>query len=163
MKKNKDSKLGKNLSEIIGNYRKTKSKFDFSQRKYIEDRIKVFKTILKNPNTEYYFDENEEVQLGKIIWDNCRYCMEDLTDIRNAQYPYNPKNAERFCSKSCMIQYSKQKKKIDSYGADLVIWGKDFVKIIFHHKCFNSNKKKPHWPLSFNLSIRSTRAKNFKG
>jgi hypothetical protein len=55
------------------------------------------------------------------------------------------------------------KKKVDAFGADLVIWGKDFVKIIFHHKCSNANIKKPHWPLSFELRIRSTRSRNFNG
>ena len=159
----KDPGIRQNLIEIIENFRKTKSKFSYSQRKYIENRIKVFKTILKNPNTEYYFDENGELQLGRIIWDECRYCMRDLKEIRDAQYPHNPKKAERFCSKNCTIRYSEMKKKVDNYEADLVIWGKDFVKIIFHHKCSNPSRKNPHWPLSFELPVRSTRAQNFNG
>ena len=158
-----DSEIRQNLLEIIENFSKTKSEFDFTQRKYIENRIKVFKTILKNPNTEYYFDENGELQLGRIIWDYCRYCMGDLKEMRDAQFPHNPKNAERFCSKSCTIRYSEMKKKVDDYEADFVIWGKDFLKIIFHHKCSNASRKSPHWPLSFELPVRSTRAKNFKG
>ena len=157
-----DSEIRHNLLEIIENFSKTKSEFDFTQRKYIENRIKVFKTILKNPNTEYYFDENGELQLGRIIWDYCRYCMKDLKEIRDAQYPYNPKKVERFCSKNCTIRYSEMKKKVEGYGADWVIWGKDFVKIIFHHKCSNSKRKSLHWPLSFELPVRNTRAKNFR-
>jgi hypothetical protein len=152
------------LSVIIQNYKENETQFDNLQRKYIEGRIKVFKTILKNPNTNYYFDENGEIQLGNIIWDNCRYCNRKLENIRNAEYPkLRGRNAERFCSKSCTTQFSKMKKKVDAFGADLVIWGKDFVKIIFHHKCSNANIKKPHWPLSFELRIRSTRSRNFNG
>ena len=158
----KDSEIRQNLIEIIENFRKTKSKFSYSQRKYIENRIKVFKTILKNPNTEYYFDENGELQLGRIIQDECRYCMIDLKEIRDAQYPYNPKKAERFCSKNCMIRYSEMKKKVEDYGADLVIWGKSFVRLIFEQKCDNTNRKKPHAAFTIDLPTRSTRAKNFR-
>ena len=162
MQKDNNLDFSNNLTQLIENFRKTEKEFGFLQREYIEDRIKVFKTILKNPNTDFYFDENGEMRLGNIIWDNCRYCNRELDEIRNAQFPKNAKNAERFCSKSCIIQYSKMKKKVDDYEADLVIWGKDFVKIIFQQKCSNSKRKSPHWPFSFELPVRSTRAKNFR-
>jgi len=157
-----DSEIRQNLVDVIESFRKTKSEFNYSQRKYIENRIKVFKTFLKNPNGDFHFDENGEIQIGPIIWDNCRYCNAELTEIRNDQFPNNARKAERFCSKSCMVQYSKMKKKVDNSKADLVIWGKDFVKIIFHHKCSNPKRKSLHWPLSFELPIRNTRSENFR-
>ncbi len=156
------SNFRQELSKIIENYRKIKHELNGLQRKYIEERIKVFKTILKNPNTDYYFDENDEIQLGKIIWDNCRYCNEKLDEIRNGQYPKLTRNVERFCSKSCIIQYSKKKKEINNYGADNIIWGKDFVKLYFQQKCDNPNRKKPHEPFIIELPTRITRAKNFR-
>jgi len=61
-----------------------------------------------------------------------------------------------------MVQHSKMKTRFEKLGADGIVWGKTFVRIIYHHKCNNSKRKKPHWPLQFDLPTRKTRADNFK-
>ena len=160
---NEGVELRKNLLTVIEEFKKIKNELSPNQQEYVKNRINIAKEILKNPNAEFHYDENEEIQLGRIIWDECRYCMKDLKEIRDSPYRFNSKNAERFCSKSCMVQYSKQKKKKKDFGADLIMWGKDFVKIIFYHKCTNQNKKISHWPLEFSIPVRSTRERNFNG
>ena len=46
--------------------------------------------------------------------------------------------------------------------ADRIIWGKSFVRMVFDHKCDNTDREKPHWPFMFDLPTRETRAKNFE-
>jgi len=151
------------LSKIITDFTKIKDTLDLQQRHYIENRIKVFKTILKHPKTDVYSDENGDTQIGKILHDRCLYCQDDLRLIRGAIYPGNPKKAERYCSKSCMVQHSKMEAKIEKFEADRVTWGEAFVRLIFDQKCDNTNRKKPHAPFTIDLPTRKTRSKNFKG
>lgn len=98
-----------------------------------------------------------------ILHNWCLYCQKDLEKLRVPDYPQFQKNAERYCSKSCMVQHSKMKARIEQYGADRIFWGETFVRIIFDHKCNNPKREKPHWPLQFDLPTRKTRAKNFRG
>lgn len=157
------SECNETLSKIKTSYEEKKNLLNPQLREYVENRIKVFKVILKNPKTPFYFDENVDVQLGHILQDRCLYCQKDLRGLREAIYPKNPKNAERFCSKSCMVQHSKMNAKIEKFAADRVTWGETFVRLIFDQKCNNINRKKPHAPFTIDLPTRKTRAKNFKG
>jgi len=161
LQKDSVSEISIGLSELIKNYKKTKSEFDFSQRKYIEDRIKVFKTILKNPKTPFYFDEKGNIQSGHILQDRCLYCNRDIHSMRNAIFPKKPKNAERYCSKSCMVQHSKMSAKIEKFGADRIIWGGTFVRLIFDQKCDNIDREKLHAPFTIDLPTRKNRTQNF--
>lgn len=151
------------LIKIITNFTQIKNTLDLQQRHYIENRIRVFKTILKHPKTDVYFSENGDIQIGKILHDRCLYCHKILGDMREAIYPKNPKNVERFCSKSCMVQHSKMNAKIEKFGADRVTWGETFVRLIFDQKCDNTNRKKLHAPFTIDLPTRKKRAQNFKG
>jgi len=151
------------LSKLIKNYEKRKKTLDQRQRNFVEKRINVFKKILRNPKTSFYFDQNNEIQLGKIQHDLCLYCQKDLQKLRHSSYPKFSKNTERYCSKSCMIQHSKMKAIIEKYGADRIFWGKYFVRLVYDQKCDNYKRKKPHGPLTVDLPTRKTRTKNFKG
>ena len=91
----------------------------------------------------------------------CLYCNTDLDSIRNPDYPKLARNPKRYCSKSCMVLHSKMASKRSVKEVDLITWGETFVRVIYHHKCNNPNRKTPHWPLSFDLPTRNTRGKNF--
>ena len=150
------------LSKIKIDYEEKKNSLNPQFRRYVEKRIKVFKAILKNPKTPFYFDENGDVQLGTILQDRCLYCNRDIHGMRDAIFPKHPKNAERYCSKSCIVQHSKMKAKIEKFGADRVIWGESFVRLIFDQKCDNIDREKPHAPFTIDLPTRKTRTQNFE-
>ena len=101
--------------------------------------------------------------MEKDLPDRCFYCQEDLKKLREASYPQFSKNAEKYCSKSCMIQHAKMKTRIEKYGADRIFWGKHFVRLVFDQKCNNPNRKALHGPLTVDLPTRKTRTENFKG
>lgn len=154
--------LRNSLTKLIQEYRRIKPNLTYNQKKIIENKIKIGKAFVKNPNTPSYINENNELVLGKILLDRCAYCNTDLREIRQPGYPGIPKEAERYCGKSCMVQHSKMKQLKKRYSANSITWGKNEVKLHYNFKCDNPKRKLPHY-YSVQLPTRKTRAKNYEG
>jgi len=52
----------------------------------------------------------------------CKLCCKNLDEIRNPNFPDIPRNVEKFCSKSHMIEYSKRKNIREIFKADGITW-----------------------------------------
>ena len=52
----------------------------------------------------------------------CQLCGKDLNEIRNAQFPSQPREVVKFCSKSHMVEYAKRKVIRKKLSADIILW-----------------------------------------
>lgn len=119
-------------------------------QKILQESFKNLEIIKKNPKTKFhivggmthgiathkdktpyskkelaelnYLSQIPQVVLGPILKKYCQLCGANLDTIRNPDYPAISRNAEKFCSKAHMIEYSKRKQIMEKNNATGLTW-----------------------------------------